>query len=85
MSAPDEAQIYTALATIFQDVFARADIVLHPGLAAGDVVGWDSFRHVEIVLALEERYGISISTRELEKVFTLGDLVALVLGKTATP
>jgi acyl carrier protein len=85
MTAPGEKDVYAALRDIFRDVFARPDIVLHPGLTAGDVVGWDSFRHVEIVLALEERYAIRISTRELEKVLTLGDLVALVLGKTAPP
>ncbi|MDE2334268.1 MAG: acyl carrier protein [Rhodospirillales bacterium] len=85
MSAAEEQAVYARLAEIFRDVFGRADITLHPGLTAGDVVGWDSFRHVEIVLALEDHYAIRISTRELERVFTLGDLVALVLGKTASP
>jgi acyl carrier protein len=77
-----DADVYRYLDEVFRDLFRRGDIVIHPNLSAPDVVGWDSFRQVEIVLSLEERYSIRIRTRELEDVATLGDLVAVVLRKT---
>jgi acyl carrier protein len=79
-----EADIYQFLDGVFRDLFKRGDIVLQADLSAADVVGWDSFRQVEITLALEERYGIRIRTRELDEVANLGDLVALTLGKART-
>jgi acyl carrier protein len=79
-----DADIYAFLKNVFRDVFGRADIALHPELTAADVVGWDSFRQVEIIVALEEKYGVRIRTKELNDVATLGDLVALVARKRGT-
>ncbi len=76
-----DTDVYAFLKTVFADVFGRSDVTLHPGLCAQDVVGWDSFRQVEITLALEEEYEIRIRTRELEEVANLGDLASLVLKK----
>jgi acyl carrier protein len=77
----DQADIYKFLSIAFADIFGRDDIVLSPELAAKDVVGWDSFKQVEIVLALEEQYGIRIRTKELNDIANVGDLVNLVSQK----
>jgi acyl carrier protein len=74
-----EADVYAFLKDVFRDVFGRDDIVLHPALTARDVVGWDSFRQVEIALALQEKYNIRIRTRDLNEVANVGELVALVV------
>ena len=81
----DEATVFEFLRTTFAAVFGRADIQLHPNLSAADVVGWDSFRHVEIILALEAEYGIRIRAREANAAANLGDLVALVVRKCHAP
>ncbi len=77
-----EADIYTFLTDTFHDVFMRDDIVLKPELTAKDVDGWDSFKQIEIVLATEERFGIKFSTREVDSLQNVGDLVRLVSAKT---
>jgi acyl carrier protein len=76
-----EADIYLALQSIFQDVFLRDDIVLTPQTTAKDVDGWDSFKQIEIILALEAQYHITFSTRELDSLKTVGDLVRVVASK----
>ena len=78
-----EAEIYTFLRQVFAEVFNRGDIDVHPALTARDVIGWDSFRQVEINLALEEKFNIRIRTREMQDVANIGDLVALVARKRA--
>jgi acyl carrier protein len=75
-----DSDVYAFLTAVFADVFGR-EVTLTPGLSARDVVGWDSFKHVEITLALEAKYHVRIRARELNDVSTLGDLVALVRGK----
>ena len=78
---PSEAEIYSALTEIFHDVFMRDDLVLKPELSAKDVQGWDSFKQIEIIMATEEHYGIKFTTRELDSLQNVGDLVRVVTAK----
>jgi len=80
---PDEAQIYAGLTEIFHDVFMRDDLALTPDLTAKQVAGWDSFRQIEIIMASEERWNIKFSTRELDSLQSVGDLVRLIGAKAA--
>ena len=77
-----EAEIYRTLTEIFHDVFMRDDIVLAADLTAKQVSGWDSFKQIEIIVASEERWTIKFSTRELDNLRCVGDLVHLVAKKT---
>jgi acyl carrier protein len=78
---PTEAEIYGALTEIFHDVFMCDDLVLKPELTAKDVPGWDSFKQIEIVMASEEKFGIRLTTRELDSLQNVGDLVRVVVAK----
>jgi acyl carrier protein len=77
-----EPQIYQSLTTIFRDIFLRDDLVLTPALSARDVPDWDSFKQIEIIIAVEEHYRIKFRTRELDSLNTVGDLVQLIASKT---
>jgi acyl carrier protein len=77
-----EAEIYGQLTEIFHDVFMREDLTLKPELTARDVQGWDSFKQIEIIIAVEEKYGIKFHTRELDSLHNVGDLARVVLAKT---
>jgi acyl carrier protein len=72
-------EIYDALTLIFQDVFLRDDFVLTPTLSAKDVPGWDSFKQIEIIIAAEQHFGIKLTTREVEGLTNVGDLVSVVM------
>ena len=78
-----EVEIYSALTTIFHDVFLREDLILAPELSAKDVLGWDSFKQIEIIISTEERFGVKFTTREIDNLRCVGDLVAVVAAKTA--
>ncbi len=77
-----EAEIYPALTTIFRDVFLRDDMVLTPELSAKDVEDWDSFKQIEIIMASEEQWKMRFSTRELDALHSVGDLVRTIAAKT---
>jgi acyl carrier protein len=76
-----EQEIYGALTEIFRDVFMRDDLTLRPELTAKDVPGWDSFKQIEIIIAIEEKYQIKFRTRELDGLHNVGDLARTVLAK----
>ena len=75
--------IYQALSDIFRDVFDRDDIVLVPELSAADVVDWDSFKQIEILIASEEKFGIKFTTQEMDSLKNVGDLVATIAAHAA--
>ena len=74
-----------ALSKIFADVFMRDDIALSDGLTAKDVPGWDSFKHVEILMATEDRFAMKFSSAEIDNIGRLGDLVDIVMRKGRLP
>ena len=77
----NDMDIWNGLREIFADVFSRDDIVLTPELTAKDVKGWDSFKQIEIILATEARFGIKMSTREVDRLHNVGDLAQVIAVK----
>ncbi len=74
--------IYTALTEIFNDVFMVDDMKLTPTLSAKDVSGWDSFKQIEIMVSVEERFNIKLNTREIDSLKCVGDLAEVIAKKT---
>ncbi|MGA9670284.1 MAG: acyl carrier protein [Terracidiphilus sp.] len=77
----DESQIYTKLASIFEDVFDDDSIEITPQLSAKDVDGWDSLTHIRLILTTEKAFKIKFSTSEIGKLENVGDLVALIKAR----
>jgi len=73
----DEAQIYTRLTTVFENVFDE-EIEVAPELSAKDVDGWDSLAHIRLLLTTEKSFNIKFSTAEIGKLENVGELVALI-------
>lgn len=76
-----EADIYEFLTEVLRDVFQRDDIVANAELTAGDIAGWDSFKQIEIIIATEQRFSIKLSTKELDRLECVGDLVRAVTSR----
>jgi acyl carrier protein len=42
---------------------------------------WDSFAHVQLMVAVEDRYSVKLSNAEIESIETVGQLRALLRDK----
>ena len=78
----NESETYDLLTRILREVFERNDIVATPTLTARDVVGWDSLKQVEIILAIESETGARFRSRDLDGLQNVGDLARIVLRET---
>ena len=78
-----QQEIYAQLTPIFHDLFDDDALVLTPGLTAGDVPEWDSFNHINLIVAVEAAFRIKFQTAELESLQTVGHLVELISQKLA--
>jgi acyl carrier protein len=63
---------------VFRQVFDMEDLGIFPEMTAKDVGAWDSFNHLNLVLALEERFNIKFSTQEMAAMAKVGDLFVLL-------
>ena len=74
----DKLNIQSVLQDVFQDVFDDASILISRATTASDVEGWDSFNHVRLIVAVEEKFKISLSTAEVADLRNVGDLIDLI-------
>jgi len=78
----DEAEIYSRLTQIFNDVFDEDDIHVTPQLSAKDVDGWDSLTHIRLIMTVEKAFKVRFSTAEIGKLENVGSLVGLIKART---
>ena len=76
-------QIYQQLEEIFREVFFIDDLKLKPETSAKDVVGWDSYKQVEILFAVEDKFGVRFNSREIESLANVGDLAKIIEKKSS--
>lgn len=70
--------IQAALADILRSIFGREDLQVSRQTTANDVDGWDSFRMVEILMAVEERFSVRLPSKEIDRLKNVGDLTDLL-------
>ncbi len=73
--------IYDGLNEIFRDIFGDDAISLTPETTAADIPEWDSFNHINVIVAVESRFGIKFSTVEVEALKNVGDMASLIARK----
>ena len=76
-----QEEIYAGLTPIFHDLFEDDALVLSPTLTAADVPEWDSFNHINLIVAVESRFRIKFLTAELESMQTVGQLAEVIQRK----
>jgi acyl carrier protein len=74
-------QIYAQLTEIFRNLFDDDSIVLTPETTAADITEWDSFNHINLIVATEVRFGIKFKTAEIESLHNVGHLVDIIAAK----
>ena len=67
-----------SLTEVFRIVFDDDSIEIRPELTANDVDGWDSLTHVNLITAIELKFGIRFTQKELLKQRNVGDLVTYI-------
>ena len=78
--------ILSEVTEIARNVFGDDEIVLTETTTAGDVDGWDSLMHLNLVIGLERQFKVRFSTAEIAQMKedgqNIGTLVQLIASKT---
>lgn len=69
------------LTEVFRQVFDDPSISLTPSTTADDVEGWDSLSHINLIMAVENRFNIRFKQKEVSSFKNVGDLARCVESK----
>jgi acyl carrier protein len=82
----DQSQALHDLTDVFRTVFDQPNLILHDAMTAADIENWDSLNHIDLIVAVEKKFNIKFTTREVTGLKTVGDLADLTAKKvTAAP
>jgi acyl carrier protein len=79
----EKAEILSKVRDTIADVLDLPELTVTMQTTAENVEGWDSFNHINIVVAIEREFGIKVHTAEIEELRNVGELVDLIDKKLA--
>jgi len=72
-------QIFERLNEVFREVFDDDSIVVTDSTTADDIEDWDSFEHINLVVAVEEEFGFKIPMGKTVTMKNVGEMVDIIL------
>jgi acyl carrier protein len=83
MTASKKEQVQERLQQVFRDVFDEDDIVISDKTTAADIDGWDSLKHIALVVSVEKEFSIRLSAAEIGSLKNVGEMMAYIEKRTA--
>ena len=74
-------QVFEALDEVFQSVFDDDTIHVKEETTAADIEDWDSLEHINLVVAIEERFGMKFTMGEITTMKNVGEMVTIILER----
>lgn len=72
-------EVYERLNAVFREVFDDNSIVVTDETVADDIDGWDSFEHINLVVAVEEEFSFKIPMGKVVAMKNVGEMVDIIL------
>jgi acyl carrier protein len=79
----NRAEILAKVGASIAAVLDQPKLVVSMRTTAEDIEGWDSFNHINIVVAIESEFDIKFNTAEVEQLRAVGEFVKLIEEKIA--
>jgi acyl carrier protein len=73
--------LFEGVQIVFQTVFSDPALRITRAMTAEDVEGWDSFEHINLIMALEARFGVKFRLAELQELNCVGDMIDAISAK----
>lgn len=74
-------EVYEKLNEVFRDVFDDDEIVVNDETTADDIEDWDSLEHINLVVEVENTFGIKFNMGEVNSFKNVGAMVDVILER----
>lgn len=72
-------EAYERLTKVFWDVFDDESIELCDATTSNDIEDWDSFEHINLVVAVEDEFNFKIPMGKVITMKNVGEMVDIIL------
>ena len=76
-------EVFEEVRRIFRDNFDDEDLVVVDETNSGDIEDWDSIEHINLVIAMEKKFGLKFDIKEVGKLANVGEMVDLIVAMLA--
>ena len=77
----EKEEIYERLNNVFRDVFDDDSIVVTDTTTSKDIEDWDSLEHINLVVAVEQEFGIKFNMNEVTTMKNVGEMVDIIISR----
>jgi acyl carrier protein len=77
-------QVPLSLRDLLADILELSPDEITPDSGTETVESWDSFRHLQAILAIEGEYGVQFDPQRIPELTTVGKIQAELAAKGAT-
>jgi acyl carrier protein len=77
-------QVPSSLRDILADILEISPEQVTPDLGVGTVENWDSFRHLQAILAIEGEYGVQFDPQRIAELTTVSQIQTELESKGVT-
>ena len=71
-------EIYERLNNVFRDVFDDDSITVCETTTSNDIEDWDSLEHINLIVAVEQEFGIKFNMKEVTTMKNVGEMVDII-------
>jgi acyl carrier protein len=75
------AAVFDQIRTMASDLFGVSTERITADSSPQTLEAWDSIQHLNLVLALEEKFGLQLSPEEIEQMKNIGETARLIESK----
>lgn len=72
-------EVFERLNKVFQEVFDDEIIKVNDSTTSEDIDDWDSFEHINLIVAVEEEFAIKIPMGKVVTMKNVGEMVDIIL------
>mgnify|MGYP003425355358 CR=1 FL=1 len=76
-----ESKIISELNEIFRDLFDDDDIEVTRKTTADDIDDWDSLEHINLIGAVERKYKIRFTMKEVSSMKNVGEMIDIIMER----
>lgn len=77
----EQNEILADVQDIFREVLDNDEIVLTPETTANDVDDWDSLSHIQLIVAIEKKFKIKFTSKEILSWSNVAEMIECITSK----
>ncbi len=78
----EKSEVFERLNNVFRDVFDDDTIVVKEETTSKDIEDWDSLEHINLIVAVEQEFGMKFNMNEVTTMKNVGDMVNIIISRS---